>query len=94
MFIVTMTYKKPLSVVDQFVAAHRAYLDIGYQQNFLIASGPKNPRDGGILISQLKERKILEKFLAEDPFILNEVAEFQIVEFSPVKYHQDFAVFV
>lgn len=94
MFIVMLTYKKPLEIIDQYLAAHRAYLDEGYAKNFLIASGPKNPRTGGVLISQLKNREQLENFLQQDPFSMNDVIDFEIIEFTPVKYHADFSEFV
>ena len=94
MFIVNLHYKKPIEIIEQFITEHRAYLDIGYQHNYLIASGPKNPRTGGILLSQLKDRETLENFLKNDPFILNEVASYELIEFTPVKHHRDFGSYV
>jgi hypothetical protein len=38
--------------------------------------------------------KQLEAILKNDPFAVHGVAEFEVIEFSPVKYHPDFAVFV
>lgn len=94
MFIVEITYKKSLAEIDQHLAEHRAFLDVGYQQNYFVASGPKNPRIGGIIISQLKNRSQLEGILKQDPFNLNGLAEYNIIEFDPVKYHADFASFI
>lgn len=94
MFLITVTYTKPLEIIDQHLKAHRDFLEKGYQNNFFIVSGPKNPRTGGIILSQLKNREQLEKILQEDPFFLHDVAQYDIVEFSPVKYHVNFASFV
>jgi uncharacterized protein YciI len=94
MFIVTLTYKKPIELVDQYVVEHRAFLDQGYSSNFFIASGPQNPRTGGIIISQLKSREQLEAILQKDPFFINGIADYSIVEFEPVKYHPAFSHFV
>lgn len=80
--------------MDQYLAAHRSFLEEGYQKNFFVASGPKNPRTGGIIISQLSERKQLEEILQKDPFYLYNIAEYEIIEFTPVKYHPDFACFI
>jgi len=94
MFVVIMHYKKPLTVIDQHLAAHRNFLEEGYSKNYLVVSGPKNPRTGGIIISNLTDKKTLEDFLHRDPFYLNQIAEYEMIEFSPVKYHKDFEKFV
>jgi uncharacterized protein YciI len=88
MFIVLLTYKKPIEEVDQYLVAHRAYLDQGYAKNFLLASGPKIPRNGGVLISQLRDRAQLESFLQQDPFYIHEVGDFEIIEFEAFKHHK------
>lgn len=80
--------------IDKYLAEHRTFLDSGYRDNFFVASGPKNPRTGGIIISQLKNREQLENILKQDPFSINDVADYEIIEFSPTKYHTNFAPFV
>ena len=94
MFLIKITYTKPLDIVDQYVAAHRAYLEDGYQKNFFVVSGPLNPRNGGVIISQLTNREQLETFFKQDPYILHDVADYEIIEFTPVKCHPDFACFI
>lgn len=94
MFLITYTYIKPLEVVDQFLAEHRAYLDQHYQNNCFVVSGPKIPREGAVLLSQLNEREQLEKILQQDPFVVHNVVTYQIFEFNPVKFHQNFKSFL
>jgi uncharacterized protein YciI len=94
MFIVILTYKKPLEIVEKYLNAHRSYLDEGYRNDWLIASGPRNPRIGGILLSQLNDRSQLETFLRQDPFCINEISDYEIIEFTPVKYHPHFSKFI
>ncbi len=93
MFIILLTYKKDLAAVDQYLAAHRAFLDIYYQKGFFVASGPQNPRTGGVLISQLRDKLQLEEVLKQDPFYVKGITDYEIIEFNPVKYHPDFASF-
>ena len=88
MFVVLMHYEKELQVVDTHLQAHREHLEQGYQRNYLLASGPQNPRTGGVMLSQLKEKTTLEAFLKADPFVKRGIASYQIIEFTPVKYHQ------
>ena len=94
MFVVTITYKKPIEIVDQYLAEHRSFLEQGYQSHFFMASGPQNPRVGGILLSQLKDRAQLETILKADPFKVHDIADYVITEFEPVKYHPDFLPFL
>ncbi len=94
MFVILITYTKPLADVEQHLANHRAFLGKGYEKNYFVASGPQNPRTGGIIISQLKDREQLESILKDDPFLVHQIADYNIIEFEPVKYHPDFALFV
>lgn len=88
MFIVIVHYEKDLSIVDEYLQAHRDFLEQGFQKNYFLASGPQEPRTGGIILSQLKDKKILEDFLAGDPFMKKGIAIYQIIAFTPVKYHE------
>ena len=45
---------------------------------------PQNPREGGVILSQMKNRESLETLLQQDPFYIHEVADYQIVEFYPM----------
>ncbi len=94
MFIVNIIYIQPPEVVAQHRGAHRSYLDIGYKMDFLIASGPKATHDGGVLISQLKDRETLQSFIEGDPFYINKIGNYEITEFDPVKYHEKFVDFI
>jgi uncharacterized protein YciI len=86
MFIVRLTYIKPLEEVDQFLLAHREFLDYYYKQGFFIMSGPLKPRTGGIIIADTQDRAYLEKILNQDPFTLAGVATYEFLEFIPIKY--------
>jgi uncharacterized protein YciI len=94
MFVVVLTYKKPLPEVDQHLAAHRAFLDTCYQNDHLIVSGPQNPRTGGVLVSQLKTRPAVELLIQQDPFYKEGIADYQIIQFDPVKCHKHFQGFL
>jgi uncharacterized protein YciI len=94
MFLIMTKYLKPLAQVDEVLAAHRSFLEAGYQQGFFVVSGPKNPRTGGVILSQLTDKAKLEAILKSDPFYEKGISEFEIHEFEPVKFHQDFASFV
>lgn len=86
MFIAILTYKKPLSEVDRFLAAHREYLAEHYAAGDCIASGPQNPRIGGVIMMKADSREAVDAIIAEDPFKINDIADYQIVEFTPTMF--------
>lgn len=83
MFIVSLTYKRPLEEVDRHLDAHRAYLKQEYAKGKFIASGRKVPRTGGVILCNIKTRDELEASLARDPFHIADIAEYNITEFIP-----------
>jgi uncharacterized protein YciI len=86
MFIVEVTYQKGLEAIDAHLKAHHAFLDALFAKKILLASGPQNPRKGGIIIASGKLGKEgLEAALADDPFLANGLASYRFIEFSPNK---------
>lgn len=89
MFIIQLTYKTSISEVDKYLQAHREFLDYYYKQGLLLASGPMKPRTGGIIIALTTDKALLESILAKDPYCLAEIADYQLIEFTPVKHRDE-----
>lgn len=89
MFIVQLTYKTPISEVDKYLQAHREFLDYYYKQGLLVASGPMKPRTGGIIIAATNDRASLESIFKKDPYYLAELADYQFIEFTPIKHRDE-----
>ncbi len=89
MFIVQLTYKTPLTEVDKYLTAHRDFLDYHYKQGLLVASGPMKPRTGGIIIAATNDKKYLLSVFKQDPYYLAEIADYQFIEFTPVKHREE-----
>lgn len=83
MFIAILTYRKPLEEVDRFLQAHREYLAEHYAAGDFIASGPQTPRIGGVIMIKAENRAAVDAIIAQDPFNINAIADYQIVEFTP-----------
>lgn len=83
MFIAILKYKKPLEEVDRFLQAHRDYLAEHYAAGDFIASGPQSPRIGGVIMIKADNRADVDAIISQDPFNLNGIADYQIVEFNP-----------
>lgn len=90
MIIIELTYKKSLDEVNHFLQAHRDFLERCYSQKMFIASGPKNPRNGGVILA-MGDLTEIKKIIEEDPFNQHGVADYRIIEFKPNKYDANFS---
>ena len=86
MFIAILTYKKPLEDVDRHLQAHRDYLAEHYAAGDFIVSGPQSPRVGGVIMIKSDNRAEVNSIIAQDPFHINGIADYQIVEFTPTMF--------
>ncbi len=89
LFVCLVHYTKPLEEVLQKLDVHRAYLKKGYDKGILLASGARNPRDGGIIIGKFTNKDEAVRFSQADPFTQHNLARYEIFEFEPV-LHADF----
>lgn len=80
MFIVSLNYKVPLTEIDRLQAAHVEWLKACYAEGIFVASGPKKPRTGGIIIAR-GSRDMLDARLAADPFAKAGAADYDVTEF-------------
>jgi uncharacterized protein YciI len=83
MFVVLLTYTKPIEAVDALVPEHREYLQRMYQAGTFLLSGRKDPRDGGVILANAESTQALEAALAQDPFQIHGVASYQVIQFTP-----------
>lgn len=89
MYIAILTYKKPLSEVDKYLAAHREYLARHYAAGDFIASGPQTPRIGGVIMMKAESRTDVDIIISQDPFYINDIADYQLVEFTPTMFKNE-----
>ncbi len=82
MYLISLTYIRPVEEVDRFLDEHRQYLKKQYEAGSFLLSGRKEPRTGGVIISGLKDPEELERILNEDPFRKNGVAEYEVIRFT------------
>lgn len=87
LFVILVSYTKPLNVIEEILSEHRAFLSKGYISGHLLASGPQNPKIGGIIIGKFESKEKARTFFKDDPYAQNNVATYQILEFTPVLHH-------
>ncbi|MFI7540982.1 YciI family protein [Actinoplanes sp. NPDC049599] len=83
MFVVTLTYRADLAQVDEALPAHITWLDRQYADGVFVASGPRVPRIGGVILAHGLSRGDLNSRLAADPFHQRGIAEYAVTEFVP-----------
>ncbi|RPI56330.1 MAG: hypothetical protein EHM55_05340 [Acidobacteria bacterium] len=79
-------YRRPLEEVLVHQDAHRAYLRGLKEKGVLIASGPMNPRFGGIVLLRVpdEDTKALDSVRDGDPFFQSGVAQYELLGWAPV----------
>jgi uncharacterized protein YciI len=71
----------------ELIAAHRRFLQEGYDKGRFLLSGPSIPPTGGVLVARARSREELNEFLADEPFCKAKVMRFsRITEFDPVQH--------
>jgi uncharacterized protein YciI len=71
----------------ELIAAHRQFLQQGYDNGRFLLSGPSIPATGGVLIARPQSREELDAFLADEPFCKAGLMRFcRIIEFNPVQH--------
>ena len=89
MFIVNLTYKVPVETVDLHLEVHREFVRKQYEKGNFVAFGRKVPRTGGIIFSMIADRAKIENILEEDPFKINGLADYEVIEFAPTRTHPE-----
>jgi uncharacterized protein YciI len=94
MIVITSRYIKPMDVIDALVVEHRKFLDDCYKKSQFICSGPQIPRVGGLIIANVASIDEAREIMKNDPFSVNGAAEYEFIEFSPLKYDERFSCFI
>ena len=93
MFIANLKYKKSMEEVNKALEAHLEYLEKYFEKGKFICTGKKSfPELGGIILFNSNNLEEAKKILYEDPFYIEEIADYEIIEFQPVKFSQNFSI--
>lgn len=93
MFIANLKYKKSIEEVNKVLEAHLEYLDKYFEKGKFICTGKKSfPELGGVILFNSNNLEKAKKILHEDPFYIEEIADYEIIEFQPVKFSQNLSI--
>jgi uncharacterized protein YciI len=83
MLVITLTYRVGLEQIDAALQDHIAWLDQQYADGVFLASGPRVPRTGGVILAKDVTPAELERILDLDPFQRQGLADYTVTEFVP-----------
>src|SRR5437773_2008621 len=85
--IALLRYRRPLEEVLKVIDPHRAYTRTLEEQGLLLASGPCDPRFGGVLLLRVPDDAVqatLDRIRDEDPFTKSGVVQYELLPWNPV----------
>ena len=88
MFVILVEYRRPLSEIKDHVDAHRAHLGRHYEAGNLLMTGRLEPVTGGIILA-VGTRIDIDRIVAEDPFVIEALADYTVFEFNPNRVADD-----
>jgi uncharacterized protein YciI len=94
MFAFHSVYLKPLEEVDRYLEAHRAFLKDLYARGITVCSGPQVPRTGGFIMLNASSKQAAREIMAKDPYVINQVAEYTLIEFEVRSWAEGFEKFL
>jgi uncharacterized protein YciI len=81
MFVLLLSYIKPLEEVDALMREHVAWLSKQYEAGRFVVSGRQVPRTGGVIVARGDDRDEIERVVASDPFVSAGVATCEVIQF-------------
>jgi uncharacterized protein YciI len=77
--LVISRYLKSFDELDAAMAEHQAFLETHYRQGSFLLSGPKLPRDGGVILAQTASREELIGIMENDPLRVQGLIDYDVV---------------
>ena len=82
MYALIVNFTKPVDVVTPQIAPHSAWVKKYFDEGLFLAAGPKTSKLGGVILTKPVDRKALMNIIAEDPYVTEDVADYQVIEFD------------
>ena len=92
MFLLLLTYTKPLEEVDALMRGHMKWLNEQYVAGRFVVSGRQIPRTGGVILARGEDRGEIEAIAAADPFVKGGVATVEVIQFRASQTAPGFGV--
>lgn len=91
MYILFINFTKSLQDIQPVFPAHLEFIDAHIKTGKFILSGGLTGKPAGVVLANINNGGELQALLAEDPFVREQVAEYEVIEFKPSKRHESLA---
>ena len=85
MFVLIARYTKPAEEVDRLLDGHRAWIMRNMQAGRILLTARQVPLTGGLILARGESPEEIWEMIAEDPFHSSGSAEYEVLEFEPVR---------
>ncbi|MEW8626644.1 MAG: hypothetical protein AB2551_12890 [Candidatus Thiodiazotropha sp.] len=83
MFIVLLKFSDNVAQAGTFMDGHIAWVKRGFDEGVFLISGTIQPSSGGAIIAHNTSLSNLQRRVAEDPFVVENVVISEILEITP-----------
>jgi uncharacterized protein YciI len=70
---------------ESLLSEHYAFMDEQYRQGALVASGPRMPRTGGVIVARGVDVAQVERLLSEEPLARAGIAAYDVIPFTATR---------
>lgn len=88
MFLILLKLTGDRDLAAQFMEGHNAWIKAGFDDGVFLLVGSLAPNPGGGILAYNTTRAELEKRVAEDPFVADNIAAPELIEVKPGKADQ------
>lgn len=82
MYLLIVSYTKHPDIVIEHQATHLAWVKKYFSEGIFLAAGPKVSKLGGAILVHSISKSRLKAIIAEDSFVIADVADYDIIEVS------------
>ncbi len=91
MFVVQLKFSVNKARAGELMQGHNDWINAGFAAGVFLVVGKLQPNMGGAIVADGCSLSELQRRIAQDPFVENEVVSVEILEISPVKTEQRLA---
>ncbi|WP_269582834.1 YciI family protein [Roseibium sp. Sym1] len=85
MYVVTLTFSEHKARAGELMEGHKAWIQRGFDKGLFLMVGSLQPNRGGAILAHGTDKGTLEAFVAEDPFVIENVVSADILEITPAR---------
>lgn len=92
LFLVTLTYIRPVEEVHAHLDTHRDWLAKYAANGQILVAGPLQSGDGGLVLAHCEDRSELDALLANDSFYIHRLVKYDVQAMTPALRALDFPI--